>query len=166
MRAYPFLGVAGLCSTLACTTLSAEPPEAAAARRWSFANDVEPVLTKAGCNSGACHGAAAGKNGFKLSLRGYDPFSDYLTLTRQGDARRVNRRHPDESLMLLKPLGKISHGGGKRLEEGSLDHTILKSWILSGADGPGPSDPKVESLVVEPKEASLAAGGTQKIQDL
>jgi hypothetical protein len=148
------------------TVLLAEPPEANPPHRWSFSNDVQPVLTKAGCNSGACHGAAAGKNGFKLSLRGYDAFSDYSTLTRQADGRRVNRRHPDESLMLLKPLGKISHGGGKRIEEGSADHAILKGWIQSGAPGPDPGDPKVESIDVDPKEASLAVGGTQKIKVL
>src|SRR5687768_16424533 len=69
----------------------------------SFRNHVVPVLTKAGCNSGPCHGAAAGKNGFKLTLRGYDPELDYLTLTRQASARRVNKVDPATSLMLLKP---------------------------------------------------------------
>src|SRR5438093_13162395 len=122
MRAYLFLGVAGLCSTLACTTLSAEPPEAAAARRWSFANDVEPVLTKAGCNSGACHGAAAGKNGFKLTLRGYDPDVDYLVLTRQALGRRINRIEPASSLILLKPTLTIAHGGGRRFDVQSREY--------------------------------------------
>src|SRR5919107_2041693 len=69
----------------------------------SFRNHVVPVLTRMGCNSGPCHGAASGKNGFKLTLRGYDPDADYLTLTRQATARRVNRVEPAQSLMLLKP---------------------------------------------------------------
>ena len=70
---------------------------------WSFRNDVIPVMSKVGCNSGACHGAAAGKNGFKLTLRGYDPEEDYNTLTRQSIARRVSLSEPAQSLMLLKP---------------------------------------------------------------
>ena len=80
----------------------------------SFRNHVIPVLTRAGCNSGPCHGAASGKNGFKLTLRGYDPEADYLTLTRQATARRVNRVEPARSLMLLKPTQAVSHGGGRR----------------------------------------------------
>ena len=100
-----------------------------------FRNDVQPVLTKAGCNSGACHGAAAGKNGFKLSLRGYDPAADHAVLTRQAAVRRVNRERPDESLLLRKPLGQVQHGGGQRFEEGSPEHRH-KAWtacvILKG----------------------------------
>ena len=80
----------------------------------SFRNHVVPVLTKAGCNSGPCHGALSGKNGFKLTLRGYDPELDYLTLTRQAGARRVNKVDPASSLMLLKPTLAVPHGGGKR----------------------------------------------------
>ena len=70
---------------------------------WSFRNDVLPVMTKMGCNSGPCHGAAAGKNGFKLTLRGYDPETDYFTLTHQALARRTERMEPAKSLILLKP---------------------------------------------------------------
>src|ERR1700674_3446764 len=75
---------------------------AQAAFTWSFRNHVIPVMTKIGCNSGACHGALAGKNGFKLTLRGYDPDVDYDTLTRQSDGRRVDPEEPAHSLMLLK----------------------------------------------------------------
>ena len=85
---------------------------------WSFRNDVIPVLTKMGCNSGACHGALAGKNGFKLTLRGYDPDVDYDTLTRQSLGRRVSLSEPAQSLMLLKPTMAIPHGGGKRFAVG------------------------------------------------
>src|SRR5205823_10151737 len=82
----------------------------------SFRNDVQPVLTKAGCNSGACHGAAAGKNGFKLSLRGYDDEGDYRMLTRQVLGRRVNPADPARSLILLKPTTALSHKGGVRFK--------------------------------------------------
>ena len=80
----------------------------------SFRNQVIPVLTKAGCNSGACHGAAAGKNGFGLTLRGYDPMADYDTITRQAGGRRVNKMEPAKSLMLLKPTETVPHVGGRR----------------------------------------------------
>src|SRR5262245_11562246 len=85
---------------------------------WSFRNHVIPVLTRLGCNSGACHGSAAGKGGFKLTLRGYDPAADYNTLTRQSLGRRTNKLEPARSLLLLKPTMIIGHGGGKRLEVG------------------------------------------------
>ena len=78
----------------------------------SFRNQVIPVLTKMGCNSGACHGAAAGKNGFALTLRGYDPGADYETITRQAGGRRVNKLEPAKSLILLKPTETVPHMGG------------------------------------------------------
>ncbi len=81
---------------------------------WNFRNHVEPVLTKQGCNSGACHGAAAGKNGLRLTLRGYGPEIDHAVLTRQALGRRVVKTAPEESLLLLKPTGVIDHGGGVR----------------------------------------------------
>src|SRR6202049_2063590 len=90
---------------------------AARADEPSFRNHIVPILTKSGCNSGACHGALAGKGGLKLSLRGYDPESDFFVLTRQAGARRVDRQEPAKSLMLLKPTRKMPHGGGKRFED-------------------------------------------------
>src|SRR5207244_164913 len=86
---------------------------------WSFRNHVIPVMTKMGCNSGACHGALAGKNGFKLTLRGYDPDVDFSTLTRQSVGRRVLLADPPSSLMLAKPSFAIPHGGGKRFAQDS-----------------------------------------------
>src|SRR5262249_6136292 len=79
---------------------------------WSFRNHVIPLLTRIGCNSGACHGALAGKGGLKLSLRGYAPLADHFVLTRQARGRRVNKVEPARSLMLLKPTLAVSHGGG------------------------------------------------------
>ena len=79
----------------------------------SFTNHVVPVLTKMGCNSGACHGAAAGKNGFALTLRGYDPAADYDAITRQAGGRRVNLIEPAKSLLLLKPTEVVPHVGGR-----------------------------------------------------
>ena len=83
---------------------------------WSFRNHVQPVLAKAGCSSGACHGAAAGQNGFKLSLRGYDDEGDFLALTHGAFSRRVIPSDPGRSLILLKPTTAVPHKGGKRFE--------------------------------------------------
>ncbi len=122
---------------------------------WSFRNDVIPVLTRLGCNSGACHGALAGKGGFKLSLRGYAPGDDYFVLTRQVRGRRVNLVEPAHSLMLLKPTLAISHGGGQRFEVGSREYHLLADWIASGAPGPKSDDPRLEKLEVFPPAAVL-----------
>ena len=108
----------------------------------SFRNQVIPVLTKAGCNSGACHGAAAGKNGFGLTLRGYDPAADYDTITRQAGGRRVNKLEPAKSLILLKPTETVPHMGGKRFEAGSPEYDMLSRWIASGMPAPATTDPR------------------------
>lgn len=98
-----------------------------------FVSDVNPVLSKAGCNAGTCHGALAGKNGFKLSLRGYDPLFDVRALTDDLSSRRVDRADPRGSLMLAKPLGNVPHQGGALMEEGDRAASIIEQWILAGA---------------------------------
>src|SRR5215469_3354325 len=113
---------------------------------WSFRNHVIPVLTRLGCNSGACHGSSAGKGGFKLTLRGYDPEADYNTLTRQSLGRRTNKLEPARSLLLLKPTMTIGHGGGKRLDVGSLEYKVLSEWIAAGMAAPGDADPVITKL--------------------
>ena len=95
-----------------------------------------PVLTKMGCNSGACHGAAAGKNGFALTLRGYDPDADYDTITRAAAGRRVNKLEPAKSLLLLKPTEAVPHMGGQAFEPGSPAYDVLSRWIASGMPAP------------------------------
>src|SRR5256885_166223 len=87
-----------------------EPP------RVTFLRDVAPILNKVGCTAGTCHGAAKGKNGFKLSLRGYDPSFDYQMLVHDVSGRRINRADPARSLMLAKPTQQVAHGGGLRFE--------------------------------------------------
>ena len=95
--------------TVALLTLAALPGRAAPP---SFLNDVMPLLTKQGCNQGACHGKGSGQNGFALSLRGYDPDADFKRLTRELDARRIDPAQPERSLLLLKATGTASHEGG------------------------------------------------------
>jgi hypothetical protein len=122
---------------------------------WSFRNHVIPLLTRAGCNSGACHGALAGKGGLKLSLRGYDPSADHFALTRQALGRRVDRVEPAHSLMLLKPTMTLAHAGGQRFEVDSADYRLLADWIASGAPGPRNEDVRIQRLEVFPVTATL-----------
>src|SRR5262245_22802896 len=123
--------------------------------RWSFRNHIIPMMTRAGCNSGACHGALAGKGGMKLSLRGYDPESDHFVLTRQALGRRVDTVEPAKSLLLRKPTLAVSHGGGQRIEVGSLDYQMLADWIATGAAAPRPDTPRIQRLEVFPDGAVL-----------
>lgn len=99
----------------------------------SFRNQVQPILTKAGCNMGACHGAAAGKNGFYLSLRGYNDEADWQAITRSGGGRRIALADPGRSLLLLKATGTVPHKGGKRFDTGSPEYQTLADWIAGGA---------------------------------
>ena len=100
--------------------------------RIAFSIDVEAVLAKAGCNTGACHGNLNGKGGFTLSLRGQDPDFDFRSLVRASASRRVNRLVPEESLLLLKPTGAIAHQGGQRFLPDSYEYKTLRSWIQQG----------------------------------
>ncbi|MFO0950326.1 MAG: DUF1549 domain-containing protein [Isosphaeraceae bacterium] len=101
--------------------------------RVDFVRDVAPVLSKLGCNQGTCHGSAQGKNGFKLSLRGYDPLFDVRALTDDHGSRRVNLASPEDSLMLDKPTGAVPHVGGVLLTPGEPYYQVLRNWIAGGA---------------------------------
>src|SRR5206468_63137 len=103
-----------------------------AAEPVTFLRDVAPILNKASCTSGTCHGAAKGKNGFKLSLRGYDPQFDYEALLYDLSGRRFNRAAPASSLMLAKPTQQVAHGGGMRFEIGSPYYKAIYNWIAQG----------------------------------
>ncbi len=129
----------------------------------SFRNQVQSVLAKVGCNSGACHGAAAGKNGFKLSLRGYDADADWFTITRQARGRRIVPSDPGRSLVLLKPSGALPHKGGVRFEVESPDYNVIAAWIAAGAPAPKESDPRLDHLEVLPAGAVLKPGDSQRL---
>lgn len=129
----------------------------------TFRNHVQPVLAKAGCNAGACHGAAAGQNGFRLSLRGYDDDGDFITLTRQALGRRINPADPGRSLLLLKATGSIPHKGGKRFEVDSVEYRIIADWIAHGTPGPQESDPRIERLELSPAHVVLTNGASQQL---
>lgn len=129
----------------------------------SFRNDIQPILAKAGCNSGACHGALAGKGGFKLSLRGYDTASDYFAIAQQARGRRIELADPGRSLLLAKPSGGIPHKGGVRFETDSREYELIAQWISAGAAAPAECDPRVERLEVLPSLAVLEPGKTQQM---
>ena len=142
---------------------SAEIPltvkNATASRPISFKLDVMPVFMRAGCNTGSCHGAARGQDGFMLSLFGYDPDGDHHRLTREMGTRRVNLAIPEESLMMEKALERVPHAGAKRFDPGSQYDQTLMEWLYAGA----PADPediaKAISLEIYPKNAVLEGAG-------
>src|SRR5579884_4534634 len=121
----------------------------------SFRNDVMAVLSRAGCNQGACHGNQNGKNGFKLSLRGQDPDFDLDALTRDTLGRRTDRLHPADSLILAKATGTVPHEGGKRFDRDSLEYRLLHRWIAEGLRPDPPDTPVLTRLEVTPRQQVL-----------
>jgi hypothetical protein len=138
---------------------------AAGAEKPTFLRDVAPVLNKAGCTSGPCHGSAKGKNGFKLSLRGYDPRFDYESLLYDVSGRRFNRADPAASLMLAKPTQQVPHEGGLRFEPNSRYYKIIFDWIAAGVPYGDAAKDTVTTLNVEPREIFMnAPGETAKVR--
>src|SRR5687768_14315155 len=127
--------------------------------RVTFLRDVAPILNKVGCTAGACHGAAKGKNGFKLSLRGYDPRFDYESLLYDLSGRRFNRADPGKSLMLAKPSQEVAHGGGQRFTKNSDYYKTLFDWISQGVPYGDPAKDTVVELRAEPAEILMTKPG-------
>lgn len=125
----------------------------------SFVRDVMPVLARTGCNAGLCHGSAKGKNGFKLSLRGYDPEYDYHALIDDIGGRRFNRAQPQESLMLLKPTQGAAHQGGLVFEENSPYYKLLYRWIAEGVKSDAATVQRANRIEVLPNEPKLSLPG-------
>jgi len=124
-------------------------------RVWSFRNDVQSILARQGCNTGACHGALSGKGGFRLSLRGYDSEADFHAIAREVRGRRIEIADPGTSLLLAKPTGALPHKGGIRLDVDSKDYQILAQWIAQGAKGPQDTDPRLTHISVSPENVLL-----------
>jgi hypothetical protein len=137
-----------------CVILGAIPI-ASRAEDVSFRRDVMPVLAKAGCSAGTCHGNLTGKGGFKLSLRGEAPDWDYLVLTHDQFARRIDRLNPESSLILRKATASIPHEGGRRFTEDSPEYRILLSWIRAGLPRGDVKQPTLTKLTISPEEALL-----------
>jgi len=130
---------------------------AAAEVSVSFYREVLPILTKSGCNQGACHGTPTGKNGFRLSLRGYDPALDQLTLLRESGGRRIDRLAPESSLILVKGSGQIPHEGGNRLPRDSQRYHRLRQWIEQGAVIDAEQAQPPATLVITPSRQVIDA---------
>jgi hypothetical protein len=134
-------------------------------RPWDFAEDIVPIMTRLGCNTGSCHGKADGQNGFHLSLSGYDPAGDYRALVRDSGQRRVSPLDPERSLVLGKGTGRVPHGGGPRLAAGTPEYRMLLDWIRAGApERRGKSHGGLSSVSIEPAAARLKEPGPQQLR--
>src|SRR3989454_1818205 len=154
-------GLQACALALAAAPLVAEAPDPP---KVTFLRDVTPILNKVGCTSGTCHGAAKGKNGFKLSLRGYDPEFDYRALLYDLSGRRFNRSDPARSLMLAKPTQQVAHGGGLRFDIGSRYYNTILNWIAAGVPYGDSKVDQVEKLEVLPREVFMHA--PQRVQQM
>ena len=124
----------------------------------SFSREVLPILTRFGCNQGACHGKGTGQNGFRLSLRGYAPEQDHAWLSKEFMARRATRPFPDESLLLRKAIGLTPHEGGKLFSQSSRPYGVLSRWIAGGMPGPDPKESPLQSLAIHPTSIVMEIG--------
>lgn len=153
--------LAGLYFASPFPTSAAEPP--GVKQPVDFLRDVAPVLTKLGCNAGTCHGSFQGRGGFRLSLLGFDPDFDFAALTKEGRGRRLSLTAPLNSLLLTKPLGRVPHGGGRRLEQNSDAFRILSDWLTSGARGPTDGGSEIAAIEVTPQDLLLKPGNTTQL---
>ncbi|HYW43605.1 MAG TPA: DUF1549 and DUF1553 domain-containing protein [Bryobacteraceae bacterium] len=145
-----------LASPLMAATIYGPP------RPVSFRLDVEPVLFRAGCNGGGCHGAAAGKDGFHLSLFGYDPAGDYYRLTQQIVGRRIDLAVPEQSLLLMKATGMVPHTGGRRFKPESEYFNTLLRWIREGAEDDTAGVPRGAGISMVPDKVVLSGKETRR----
>ena len=146
-------------AALACSALTAAPGQRP---KLSFVKDIVPIFTKSGCANSNCHGSIRGQAGFKLSLFGYEPDVDYDAIVRQGEGRRIDRRNPENSLILMKPTFATPHGGGERFKKDSLEYAAIRDWVADGATYDSAGSPRIVSLTVNPEEAILTGAGTRR----
>jgi len=147
----------GHAATVKVTVSSFEMPSPV-----SFNNEVLAALTKSGCNMGACHGSPSGKGGFRLSLRGYDPAVDLVTLRGEFFNRRSNVLSPDESLLLRKPLMEVAHGGGRRLHHGDPSHVVMREWIAESMKVDAEGTPELTRIELLPSPRVLRDGADRQ----
>lgn len=136
--------------------------DAAKDRPVSFKLDVMPVFMRSGCNVGGCHGSARGKDGFRISLFGFDPDGDYVRITRENPGRRVNLALPEESTLLEKSLGKVPHSGNQNFDEGSVYHKTILEWITNGAPKDADNVATVTGIEVYPKQCVMEGRGEKQ----
>ena len=139
-------------------TSFAEPPLV------NFPNEIVPVFTKLGCNSGSCHGKAGGKNGFSLSLLGFEPADDFGYLVKEGRGRRLFPAAPDRSLLLQKACGSLPHGGGVRMPVDSDEYRLVRLWVKQGMPYGSDDDPVLAGVRVHPSYVELPSDGRQQLK--
>jgi len=144
-------------------SLDATVVNAGVLRPLHFGNDIIPMLTKAGCNSGGCHGKQSGQNGFRLSVFGHDEDADYQALVYEGRGRRVFPAAPKQSLLLNKAVNRVPHGGGRRLEEDSAEYRRLLRWIIAGMPKGDDQAPKITAISVLPKQRVMHERSQQRL---
>ncbi len=150
-----------------CVLLSALPNTGHAAnpgRSPTFERDIQPILTRYGCNAGACHGKARGQNGFALSLLAYDHDFDYHAITTEARGRRIFPANPRFSLLLRKATGQVPHGGGKKLDPQSPEYRSLEQWIAAGTPRTPADAPKLEKITVSPTQRLMKFSETQPLK--
>lgn len=156
------IAIGGLTHTIPIQVQNLQQPAAI-----SFRNEVMPILTKAGCSSGGCHGKAEGQNGFKLSIFGFDPVADYEAIVQESRGRRIRVAQPAASLLFQKASARMPHGGGRKIEPNSHRDQLLLRWISEGAQFDSPEDGvTVVGLEIHPQQQILYAGEAQQIQVL
>ncbi len=128
----------------------------------NFTNQIVPIFTKLGCNSGGCHGKLAGQNGFRLSLLGFEPDLDFMTLVKESRGRRLFPANPDASLFLMKATGRSPHGGGKKMDSDSDEYKLVRRWIAAGMPWGGEKDPTVTKITVFPEHRVLPRQSKQQ----
>src|SRR5205085_3261346 len=129
----------------------------------NFANQIVPIFTKLGCNSGGCHGKSSGQNGFKLSLLGFYPEEDYEFLVKEARGRRLFPAAPERSLLLMKATNGIAHGGGMRMDADSYEYALLRSWIAQGTPYGSKDDPTITKIEVQPSLRMMDRGARQQV---
>ena len=154
-----FVAWATLCGGWGTGLLAAETPAGP-----TFENDVQPLLTRHGCNSGPCHGKSRGQNGFALSLLGFDSDFDFAALVGEGRGRRNFTAAPESSLLLRKATGQVPHGGGKRIEVDSPHYQLIREWLGNGAPRTPDSAPKLARVVCEPTSQILAPAASFQLK--
>jgi hypothetical protein len=131
----------------------------------SFENDIVPILTKAGCNTGSCHAkAGGGQKGFQLSMLGFEPRDDYESLVKEAQGRRLFPAIPDRSLLLKKACGDAPHGGGIRLLKNSDGYQLLRRWIETGTPYGSGQEPRLETIDVQPSRGLVQRHGEQQLK--
>jgi hypothetical protein len=129
----------------------------------NFPNQIVPIFTRYGCNGGGCHGKSGGQNGFRLSLLGFEPGEDYEHLVKEGRGRRLFPAAPDRSLLLVKAINALPHGGGPRLSHDSHEYRLLARWIGQGMPYGNPTDPTVVRISVYPEARTMRRAATQQL---